>query len=109
MDISINKLRSRVGIQMPPLQVIGGKPAVKGVVYDDPKRDPTIPSLLWEIIRERRVELIFEGFRLNDLRRWKKLDYTDTQKIEISIEVPGLKKLIIPEQVQSLKEVWKVI
>jgi starch-binding outer membrane protein, SusD/RagB family len=80
LDISINKLRARTGIKMPALQVIGGQPAVNGVVYDDLKRDPSVSSLLWEIRRERRVELIFEGFRLDDLRRWGKLNYTDTQE-----------------------------
>ena len=79
LDISINKLRSRSDIQLPPLEVIGGMPAVNGVVYDDPKRDPSVPSLIWEIRRERRVELVFQGFRLDDLRRWSKLEYTDTQ------------------------------
>lgn len=29
-----------------------------------------IAPLLWEIRRERTVELIGEGFRLEDLRRW---------------------------------------
>lgn len=80
LDISINKLRARAGIQIPALQVIGGMPAVNGVVYDDPKRDPTVSTLLWEIRRERRVELIFEGFRLDDLRRWGKLNYADTKQ-----------------------------
>ena len=79
LDISINKLRARAGIGLPPLEVIGGLPAVNATVYDDPKRDPEVPSLIWEIRRERRVELIFEGFRLDDLRRWGKLTYSDTQ------------------------------
>jgi len=56
---------------------VGGLPAVAGVVYDDPDRDPSVPSLIWEIRRERRVELIMEGFRYNDVRRWKKLEYVD--------------------------------
>ncbi|HYK77532.1 MAG TPA: RagB/SusD family nutrient uptake outer membrane protein [Daejeonella sp.] len=77
LDISINKLRNRADIKMPALQVIGGMPGVNNKVYDDPDRDPTVPSLIWEIRRERRVELIMEGFRLNDLRRWKKLEYVD--------------------------------
>ncbi len=84
IDISINKLRSRTGINMARLQIIGGNPAVNGIVYDDPKRDPTVSPLIWEIRRERRVELVFEGFRLADLRRWSKLEYTDT-KINIDI------------------------
>ncbi|MEN0053746.1 MAG: RagB/SusD family nutrient uptake outer membrane protein [Mucilaginibacter sp.] len=79
LDISINKLRSRTGIKMPALQVMGGLPAVNGNVYDDPKRDPTVTSLLWEIRRERRTELMMEGFRNDDLRKWKKYQYLDTQ------------------------------
>ena len=39
---------------------------------NDPDRDPTVSSLIWEIRRERCVELMFEGFRKNDLNRWKK-------------------------------------
>lgn len=77
LDISINKLRARADVKMPPLQIIGGKPAVNGVVYDDPQRDPTVDPILWEIRRERRIELALEGFRFDDLRRWKKLEYAD--------------------------------
>src|SRR5690606_11244286 len=77
LDISINVLRDRPGINLPHLQVIGNSPAVNGIVYDDPKRDPQVSGILWEIRRERRIELAMEGFRLSDLRRWKKLEYTD--------------------------------
>lgn len=80
LDISINKLRARNGVNLPALQIIGGNPAVAGVIYDDPKRDADVPALIWEVRRERRSELIFEGFRLDDLRRWKKLIYADTEK-----------------------------
>lgn len=80
LDKSINKLRARVGVNLPKLEVVGGQPAVNGKVYDDPNRDQSVSSLIWEIRRERRSELIFEGFRLNDLRRWKKLEYADTDK-----------------------------
>lgn len=79
LDKSINKLRDRADVQMPHLEIIGGNPAVNGVVYDDPNRDPSVSSLLWEIRRERRIELMMEGFRLDDLERWAKLSYTDTQ------------------------------
>ena len=47
----------------------------------DPKRDPSVPALLWEVRRERRVELMGEGFRLDDLRRWKKGDYVNKQPL----------------------------
>ena len=77
LDISINVLRDRADVQLPHLQVMGGQPAVDGMAYDDPKRDPTVDPLLWEIRRERRIELAMEGFRYDDLRRWKKLEYAD--------------------------------
>lgn len=80
LDKTINVLRSRNGVNLPKLEVAGNQPAVDGVVYDDPARDPDVSSLLWEVRRERRSELIFEGLRLDDLRRWKKLEYADTDK-----------------------------
>lgn len=83
LDKSINLIRARADVNLPALQIVGDQPAINGVVFDDPKRleieqnaDGGItPSLLWEIRRERRVELCMEGFRLNDLKRWCKLDY----------------------------------
>lgn len=84
LDKSINVLRKRPGINMPSLQVIGTSPAVNGVVYDDPERDKTVTALIWEIRRERRIELALEGFRLDDLKRWKKLEYTTTTGSDIN-------------------------
>ncbi|MBB2150847.1 RagB/SusD family nutrient uptake outer membrane protein [Pedobacter gandavensis] len=64
LDQSINLLRNRV--QMPALQM--------GVVLD-PVLAATYPNasgaVLLEIRRERRVETACEGFRFNDLMRWK--------------------------------------
>ena len=47
---------------------------------DDPGRDVTVSPLLWEIRRERRMEFAFEFSRIVDLRRWKKLEYMDTDR-----------------------------
>ncbi|TDS13874.1 RagB/SusD family nutrient uptake outer membrane protein [Sphingobacterium paludis] len=80
LDKSINVLRSRNGVGLPRLELIANQPAVNGTPYNDPARDASVSSILWEIRRERRSELMFEGQRLNDLRRWKKLDYADTDK-----------------------------
>lgn len=82
LDKSINKLRQRpsgTDPKLPNLEVVGGLPAVAGVVYTDPKRDITVSEILWEIRRERRVEITMEGLRLDDLRRWKKLAYVNTK------------------------------
>ena len=71
IDQTINKLRSRAGVASLELTAIP----------PDPKRDETISPVLWEIRRERAVELMGEGFRFDDLRRWKKMDYAITQKL----------------------------
>jgi hypothetical protein len=72
-DKTINKLRER-GDVAPML--------VSGITAGfDPKRDPDVDPVLWEIRRERAVELMAEGFRFDDLRRWKKMDYTGEEKL----------------------------
>ncbi len=83
IDASINVLRDR------PLdataQAKGLKKTAHMVLSDinasfDPDRDPTVDPLIWEIRRERRLEMVFEHSRLLDLKRWKKLDYMDNEK-----------------------------
>lgn len=76
-DKTINVLRDRPSTSMPHVTLDGGQLKVNGVVINDPKRDQDVSQLLWEIRRERRVELVFEGIRFNDLRRWSKLNYAD--------------------------------
>ena len=46
-------------------------------IPNDPNRDSDISPLIWEIRRERRIEMFWEYSRLVDLRRWKKLEYMD--------------------------------
>ena len=50
-------------------------PLTLATLPDDPAKDADVPSLIWEIRRERRMEFVFENFRLLDLKRWKKLNY----------------------------------
>ncbi|AWW28848.1 RagB/SusD family nutrient uptake outer membrane protein [Echinicola strongylocentroti] len=64
VDQTINLIRDRVGIPhlSLPVQVDG---------FLDGIYDHTSDPLVLEIRRERRVELAFEGFRTDDLKRWK--------------------------------------
>jgi starch-binding outer membrane protein, SusD/RagB family len=62
LDISINKLRTRVG--MPHMKL-------DAIPVDPRYSNEGISPLLVEIRRERRIELFGEGFRYNDLKRWK--------------------------------------
>ncbi|WP_293714755.1 RagB/SusD family nutrient uptake outer membrane protein [uncultured Parabacteroides sp.] len=63
LNKTINLLRSRAGL--PAMQL---NPTVDPVMQ---KAFPNISSTLQEIRRERRVELALEGFRYDDLMRWK--------------------------------------
>jgi starch-binding outer membrane protein, SusD/RagB family len=63
-DKTINKLRARVKVANMQVSEIDNN--------FDPNRDQTVNPVLWEIRRERIVELIGEGFGFYDIRRWKK-------------------------------------
>lgn len=61
LNKSINLLRSRVG--MPGMSL--------NVGFTDSNWDfPELSPIINEIRRERRIELAFEGYRLDDLMRW---------------------------------------
>ena len=87
LDKSINELRDRQLTKwgdteaktMPKVQLNGSNLSVNGVVINDPARDPDVNPVLWEIRRERRIELIMEGRRGEDLRRWAKFEYLNSE------------------------------
>jgi hypothetical protein len=62
LDLTINRLRDRVG--MPHLDM-------SNVPVDPRYVNDGVSPLIVEIRRERRIELFMEGFRYDDLRRWK--------------------------------------
>lgn len=65
-DATINKLRTRGGVA--PMTV------AEITSTWDLKRDNDVDPVLWEIRRERIMELAGEGFAFNDIRRWKKAE-----------------------------------
>lgn len=86
-DKTINQIRSRELVKwgetepkpkLPPVTLSGNSLAVNGTVINDPDIDPTVDPILWEIRRERRVELAMEGLRTHDLNRWAKFEYLNT-------------------------------
>lgn len=71
LDISINKLRDRVGI--PPLIMVeanSNPDPYQESLYDNINQGAN-KGVILEIRRERRIELVNEGFRWSDLMRWK--------------------------------------
>lgn len=68
LDMTINALRSRVGMTA----VLTTSPAQESAARSDRDLlDYSLTPLLEEIRRERRVELAAQGFRYDDLMRWK--------------------------------------
>lgn len=89
-DKTINVLRNRnikkdnegdVLPKLPKMVISGGKVTANGVEINDPDRDPSVDPVLWEIRRERAVELFMEGHRRFDLKRWKKFSYIANNEV----------------------------
>ena len=71
LDISLNLVRRRVNINMPKLS--NAFATANGL------------NMQTEIRRERTIELFNEGFRIDDLKRWK------TAEIEMPQDILGIK------------------
>lgn len=90
LNKTINQLRQRQLTKwgsteaqtMPQVQLGNGNITVNGVTINDPARDPEVDPVLWEIRRERRIELIMEGRRGEDLRRWAKFEYLNSENAD---------------------------
>ncbi len=86
LDMSINLLRERAG--MPDMDI-------NNIPVDPRYTGDGVSPLIAEIRRERRVELFMEGFRYDDLRRWKQgaklraKDYGMRWDDAIKAELPG--------------------
>jgi hypothetical protein len=76
-DQTINMLRPRAGL--PPMTVAN----ITGTF--DATRDADVDPVLWEIRRERRVELMGDGFRFNDIKRWAKGAYLNKPQIGVYV------------------------
>jgi starch-binding outer membrane protein, SusD/RagB family len=90
LDKTINKLRARAGVV--PMILAGHQDPG----FTDTNKDADVTSLIWEIRRERRVELMMDGFRYQDLMRWKKGPYMDSNKnpdIFLGAKVPANSKI----------------
>ncbi len=73
LDASINKLYARAEL---PSQTVASLKAI-----EDPANNMGVSSLIWEVRRCRRCELMFDrDFRYWDLIRWHQLDKYDTTK-----------------------------
>ena len=94
LDLTINKLRDRVGM---PHMILAN-------LVKDPKSDfPALPVLIDEIRRERRVELGSEGFRFDDLHRWNAGNLINNPETILGIKLlPSVRAQYPSGQVSSI-------
>lgn len=79
LDNTINKLRDRVDMaHLTTNPVADAKPLDYGY---------TMSNLIYEIRRERCIELAHEGFRYDDLRRWNAMKLLDNPKTMFGLKV----------------------
>jgi starch-binding outer membrane protein, SusD/RagB family len=89
LDITINRLRDRVG--MPHLSMSVAIDPVEAERF--PNVNGSLTGLIYEIRRERRVELAFEGLRYDDLMRWQAGKFLEKEPQGIYFSSLGKKDL----------------
>jgi hypothetical protein len=94
LDSTVNLLRTRVG--MPHM-------IITNLVKDPNSYFPSLPVLIDEIRRERRVELGSEGFRFDDLQRWKAGSLLNNPETILGVKLlPSVRAEYPPSQVSSI-------
>ncbi len=79
LDKTINLLRDRVEMAHLTVSPVAD---VRPIDYGY-----TLSNLLYEIRRERRIELIAEGFRLDDLKRWNAMKLLENPKTMFGLRI----------------------
>ena len=87
LNKTINALRDRVGFTH---HLTANPEQDPKLVKEYPTIKGSNANLIREIRRERRVELMFEGYRFDDLRRWKKAEYMNTQQFGVYLKKSDL-------------------
>lgn len=71
------RLRERAGIEASYQVTVGATDLTKETDWAVYSAGSKVSPLLYNIRRERRVEFLEEGLRMNDLKRWRALDQID--------------------------------
>lgn len=84
LDATINKLRDRVDMAH-----LTTSPAVDAAALD---YGYSVAPLLYEIRRERAIELCNEGFRMDDLKRWNAMKLLENPKTMVGVRITAASK-----------------
>lgn len=90
LDNSINakslkywkQIRARAGVDTDIYKTINNTDLTKENDWGAYSKGQYVDKTLYNIRRERRCELIAEGFRMDDLRRWRALDQVNGYQVE---------------------------
>lgn len=94
LDNTITQLRNRVG--MPAM-------TIAGLVKDPDSEFPALAVLIDEIRCERKIELAGDGFRFDDLLRWKAGKLTENPATILGMKLhPNVKAQYPPAQVNGI-------
>ena len=86
LDLTVNALRARVGFN----HKLTMSPVVDPqLVTDYPNVTGANATLIREIRRERRIELVGEGFRYDDIRRWKCGKLLEAPRLGVHVDRAG--------------------
>lgn len=117
LDNTVNKLRERVG--MPTLNITQANTTIDPILAEHYPNVTSNKGIIYELRRERRVELACEGFRYDDVNRWKvgklfakqmegfyvpalgPLDVTGDGVPDIAILAKAADKASLPEDLQN--------
>lgn len=75
-------IRERVGLPVNYQQTVAATDLAKEKDWAVYSGGQAVSKLLYNIRRERRCELMEEGFRMNDLKRWRALDQVKNYQVE---------------------------
>ena len=75
-------IRERVGLPVNYQQTVAATDLAKEKDWAVYSGGQPVSKLLYNIRRERRCELMEEGFRMNDLKRWRALDQVKNYQVE---------------------------
>ncbi|KXB84142.1 SusD family protein [Prevotella sp. DNF00663] len=90
LDKTVNKLRDRVEMaHLTVNPVADAKPVAYGYA---------LSNLLYEIRRERRIELVAEGQRLDDLKRWNAMKLLENPKTMFGLKITDAVKTTYAKQ-----------
>lgn len=103
LDETINKLRDRVDMAHLTMNPTPDNSLARTKYYP-----AGVDDLLYEIRRERRIELAMEGFRYDDIMRWNAMDIYKNPKTFVGMRITDKMKQYYRDEVISARNLVRL-